>query len=100
MTDRKLYPQEVQCARRLDGHQYQRLHREFNFTNAIATFKQSGNWDHLSTSEAMATLSLLEKALQLWLRSKAMEPEYLDQHFDAFHSLYALIKDIESSRDS
>jgi hypothetical protein len=97
MTDRKLYPHEVQCARQLDGHEYQRLHREFNFTDTLKTFRQSGNWDHLSTPEARATLSLLEKALQLWTHSKSMAPEYLDQHFDAFHSLYALIKDVESA---
>jgi hypothetical protein len=100
MTDRKLYAHEIHCARQIDGHAYQRLHREFNFTNALETFGQSGNWDHLSAPEAMATLSLLEKALQLWTHSKSMAPEYLDRHFDAFHSLYKLIKAAENSDES
>jgi hypothetical protein len=95
MTDRKLHPDEVHCARRLNGHEYQRLHREFNFTDALNTFKQSGGWEHLSTLEAMATLSLLEKALQLWMSSKSTAPEFLDPHYDAFHSLYARLKDVE-----
>jgi hypothetical protein len=95
MTDQKLHPDEVHCAQRLNGHEYQRLHREFNFTDAIKTFKQSGGWDHLSTLEAMATLSLLEKALQLWMSSKSMAPELLDPHYDAFHSLYRRLKDVE-----
>jgi hypothetical protein len=99
MADRKLYPNEVQYARRLDGHEYQRLHREFNFTNAIAIFRESSNWDHLSILEARATLSLLEKALQLWMHSKSTAPEHLDQHFDTFHSLYARLKDIEITNE-
>ena len=95
MTDRKLYPHEIRCAQRLNGHEYQRLHREFNFSDALKIFGQSGNWDHLSTPEAMATFSLLEKALQLWTHSKSTAPEHLDQHFDAFHSLYARLKVVE-----
>jgi hypothetical protein len=99
MSDRKLHPNEVRCAQRLNGHEYQRLHREFNFTDVLKTFRQSGNWNHLSTIEAMATLSLLEKALQLWTHSKSIAPEHLDQHFDAFHSLYAHLKVVEDLSD-
>jgi hypothetical protein len=95
MTNRKLHPDEVHCARRLNGHEYQRLHREFNFSDAIKTFRQSGDWNHLSTLEAMATLSLLEKALQHWIASKSTAPEFLDPHYDAFYSLYARLKDVE-----
>lgn len=97
MTLRQLEPKAVQCARRLDGHDYQRLHREYNFSSAFNIFKSSENWEHLSILEAMATMSLIEKALQLWTSSSKKNLEQFDRHFEAFHNLYELLKDVDVS---
>jgi hypothetical protein len=95
MTARKLEPKAVQCARQIDGHDYQRSHKEYSFTDAFNTFKTSGNWKHLSIPESMATMSLLEKALQLWTSSNSTPAEHFKQHLDAFYSLYELLKDLD-----
>jgi hypothetical protein len=94
MIDRAMHPHEIECDRRIDGHQYQRQHRKFNFSAALATFRATGNWEHLDLPEAMATMSLLEKALQLWRRSASVAEQDLDEHYRAFHSLYELLKDV------
>jgi hypothetical protein len=93
MIERAMHPKEIQCAHRMDGHQYQRQHRNFNFSNALSTFRDTGNWEHLDLAEAMATMSLLEKALQHWRRSPNVTGQDLDDHYRAFHSLYDLLKD-------
>jgi hypothetical protein len=99
MADRKLDHNAVQCARRFDGHVYQRLHREYSFIAAFNTFKKTHHWNHLSIVEAMATMALLEQALQAWAQSKNVEPEALKDHYEAFHSLYLMLKDIDPARN-
>jgi hypothetical protein len=94
MIDRVMHLHEIKCAHRMDGHQYQRQHRTFNFSAALATFRATGNWEHLDLAEAGATMSLLEKALQLWRKSANVAEQDLDEHYRAFHSLYDLLKDV------
>jgi hypothetical protein len=93
MTNRKISESEIKCAQRVDGHQYQRKHREFNCSAALKTFWETGNWEHLTQEEAMATMSLLETSFQHWKRSGYVSDEDLDGHYEAFHSLYDLLKD-------
>ncbi len=95
MVDRTLYPHELQCAQRFDGHAYQRQHREYCFTAALETYREYGTWAHLSPQEAMATMSLLAKALQLWSCSQYTDQTQLDEQYAAFHSLYDLLKDVK-----
>jgi hypothetical protein len=94
MTDQRMYPHEIQCAQRMDGHQYQRKHPTYNFTEALTVYRETGQWEHLSIPEAMATMSMLCKALQTWERSPYPSPENLAAHYQAFHSLYELLKNI------
>jgi hypothetical protein len=94
MIERVMHPYEIKCAHRTDGHQYQRQHRDFNFSGALNRFSTTGNWEHLDLAEAMATMSLLEKALQHWRRSAHVAEQDLDEHYRAFHSLYDLLKDV------
>ncbi|MGF1604383.1 MAG: hypothetical protein ACFCU8_20690 [Thermosynechococcaceae cyanobacterium] len=92
MTIRELYPSEIKCALRFDGHQYLKRHPEYQLSHALEVFGQSHNWYHLSKAEAMATLFLLLKAIETWRRSPRISAEHLDPYYDAFHSLYDLLK--------
>jgi hypothetical protein len=98
MTEQVMHPYEIECARRLDGHKYQKKHPQFRLVAALERYWETGNWQHLSLIEAMATMSLLQQALEAW-QNYSYPPEVLHQHYQTFHSLYELLKDKEIPSD-
>jgi hypothetical protein len=94
MTQRVMHPHEIQCAKRFNGQKYKKKYSAFNFTVALEKYWETQNWNHLSMVEAMATMFLLHQALEAWQRSKSAS-DHFDRHYQAFHSLYELLKDVQ-----
>ncbi len=88
MVVRRLLPEEVQFARRINRQLATDQSQDFSLDSALQGYLDSGTWEHLSLEEAQATFSRLVQALEIWQKSKYKDAEDLDTHYNALHSLY------------
>lgn len=93
MTTRRPSSVQIKCALRFDGYRYQQQHPDYQMADALQAYWETGGWQHLSTAEAMATLFLLLKALEAWQGASYRTATHLETYYDAFHSLFDLLKD-------
>lgn len=62
----KLTPEQIEVALRFDGYRYLEKHPEFDPREAYEMWLDTGDWDHLTTNEQLASFFHLQRFLGKW----------------------------------